>query len=244
MTILITGSGRGLGHFIAQKFIQDNRSVVLHRRKTTKQMIHNIIDYESEIICDLNDIISTDEQVENLKSNKIHLKHLICNAGKSSYKTENFDCFENVQNAITDNLIVTTNIIASTLKTHLSTLQTITIIGSICGEENIHGAPLEYSVSKASLKSFTKLAAKKLAKNNIRVNMVSPGNLFFEDSVWDRKKNESTKKFNDYIHSHVPLNRVGNVDDVYNTLQFLISEKSNYVTGANIVVDGGQTDRW
>lgn len=244
MTILITGSKRGLGHFLAEKFITDKFDIITHGRENTNRDNLNALEARSEILCDLTDITSIDKQLETLKTNNIHLHHLICNAGKSSYKSDDFECFRKIPDAINDNLFVVTNIIASALKDHSETLRTVTIIGSICGEESINGAPLEYSVSKSSLKAFTKLASKKLAKHNIRVNLLTPGNLLFENSVWDKKKKESPTDFNNYITSHVPINRIGGVDDIYNAIKFLISEESNYITGANFIVDGGQTNKW
>lgn len=244
MTILITGSIRGLGYFLSEKFINDGNDVITHRRANTTRPNLIKLNSKSEILCDLKDIHATDDQMKKIKIEKIDLTHLICNAGKSSYKTNNFNSFRNIQNAVSDNLIVVTNIIASALKFHSDTLKTITIIGSICGEENIEGAPLEYSVAKSSLKSLTKLASTKLSKDGIRVNLITPGNLFFEGSVWEKKKINSINDYNTYIESNVPINRIGNVDDIYNSITFLISEKSNYITGANLVVDGGQTDKW
>jgi len=244
MTILITGSKRGLGYFVAKKFIKDGYDIVTHSRKTTTAGNLRNLNSKFEIVCDLNDLASTDEKLETLKLKGAHLSHLICNAGKSSYQSKDFDCFRNIQDAISDNLIVVTNVIASALRFHTESLKSITIIGSICGEESIDGAPLEYSVAKSALKSLTNLTSKKLAKHNIRVNLITPGNLFFEGSVWNRKKIESIEKFEEYIKSNVPTNRIGNTDDIYGAIKFLISDHSSYVTGANLVVDGGQVNKW
>ena len=87
---------------------------------------------------------------------------------------------------------------------------------------------LAYGISKAGLIQFTKLAAAKLAPN-IRVNSISPGGIF-------RKQNKSFIKR--YLNKTL-LKRMGKEDDVSNVVIFLSSSLSNYITGQNIILDGG-----
>ena len=87
---------------------------------------------------------------------------------------------------------------------------------------------LAYGISKAGLIQFTKLAAAKLAPN-IRVNSISPGGIF-------RKQNKSFIKR--YLNKTL-LKRMGKEDDVSNVVIFLASSLSNYITGQNIILDGG-----
>ena len=61
----------------------------------------------------------------------------------------------------------------------------IVTIGSIAGLEDV-GAPLPYASSKAALLAYTKSLSKRLAKNYIRVNMVSPGNIIFPGGNWEK----------------------------------------------------------
>ena len=87
---------------------------------------------------------------------------------------------------------------------------------------------LAYGISKAGLIQFTKLTAAKLAPN-IRVNSISPGGIF-------RKQNKSFIKR--YLNKTL-LKRMGKEDDVSNVVIFLSSSLSNYITGQNIILDGG-----
>ena len=103
------------------------------------------------------------------------------------------------------------------------------------------GAPIEYSVSKTAIFSLAKNLSVKLADKKVRVNVVTPGNVFFSGGEWERKYQEDPDKINNLINETVPLKRFGTPEDIANVVLFLASEKASFMTGSNIVVDGGQT---
>jgi 3-oxoacyl-[acyl-carrier protein] reductase len=90
-----------------------------------------------------------------------------------------------------------------------------------------------YSASKAALIGLTKSAAKELARSNIRVNAVAPG---FINT--DMVKQLQPQKFEERMNS-IKMGRIGEPEDVANTVLFLASDLSAYVTGQVIGVDGG-----
>ena len=92
--------------------------------------------------------------------------------------------------------------------------------------------PVEYSAIKGGIINLTRYLASYLGKYNIRVNAISPGGVF----------NNQPKSFVKRYGEMVPLgNRMANVDDLAPVLVFLLSDASKYITGQNIVVDGGWT---
>ena len=91
-----------------------------------------------------------------------------------------------------------------------------------------------YGAGKAATVELTKYCAAYLAKYNIRVNSVSPGS-FPHDNV---QENEVFKK---RLEAKTMLGRIGYPKDLVGVMVFLISKASEYVTGVNIMVDGGQT---
>ena len=94
---------------------------------------------------------------------------------------------------------------------------------------------LAYASSKAALNQLTKNMAIKYAKYNIRINTLTPG--IFPNPKIQKKYPSFLKK----IKSKIPLNRVGNPEEIITSIIFLCSPYSSYVTGTNIVVDGGYT---
>ena len=91
--------------------------------------------------------------------------------------------------------------------------------------------PITYSVIKHGLIGLTKYLATYWAKNNIRVNAISPGGIF------NNQSEDFVKKLTDLI----PIGRMAKVDEYKAAIVFLCSEASSYMTGQNIVLDGGRT---
>jgi len=112
-------------------------------------------------------------------------------------------------------------------------------IGSVLGEL-VGGASPAYHAAKGGLQSLTRYLAVEAGKVGIRVNTVSPGFI-----VKDNHRNEFTSAANsDYralVTNAIPLGRVGNEQDVANVVGLLLSPLANFVTGTNIVVDGGMS---
>lgn len=88
-----------------------------------------------------------------------------------------------------------------------------------------------YAASKAAVIQMTRYWAVHLAKYNIRVNAISPGGVF------NRQGADFVKNYSD----HTPMTRMAREDELNDALLFLASEASSYVTGHNLVVDGGWT---
>ena len=79
---------------------------------------------------------------------------------------------------------------------------------------------------------YTKYLSSRETENNITTNNLVPG--------WFPRKGKVERK--DYIksiNSHIPLNRIGKLDDLKSAISFLLSDKNKYFTGQNVVVDGG-----
>jgi NAD(P)-dependent dehydrogenase (short-subunit alcohol dehydrogenase family) len=91
--------------------------------------------------------------------------------------------------------------------------------------------PVTYSVVKHGLVGLTKYYASLFAKNNIRFNMISPGPVY---------KNQN-KKFLNELKKIIPMNRMGLPKDLAGAVKFLLSKESSFVTGQNLLIDGGRT---
>lgn len=91
-------------------------------------------------------------------------------------------------------------------------------------------SPVEYSATKGGLLSLTKYLASYLGKHDIRVNAISPGGVY---------NNQSESFVEQYSKKVIVGNRMAETDDLTGALIFLLSDASRYITGQNIVVDGG-----
>lgn len=116
----------------------------------------------------------------------------------------------------------------------------ILFIGSICGQE-VLGAPIGYNAGKTALRAVVKTMARELGPFGVRVNMISPGNILFEDGRWARKRAADPEGINNLMLSTTPLRRFGTPDDIAQAALFLCSDAATFITGANLIVDGGQT---
>ncbi len=99
-----------------------------------------------------------------------------------------------------------------------------------------------YGAYKAALVYHAKGAARRLASKRIRVNVVSPGTIYFEDGFWGNVKRHMPEMYEDYFKRN-PLGRMGTPQEVANVAAFLCSPAASFVTGANVLVDGSITNR-
>ena len=97
-----------------------------------------------------------------------------------------------------------------------------------------------YCVSKAGDVSLMKSMAVELARSGVRVNSVSPGPADTQQST-DLVGEELMAKWRKHGFPTVPLNRLASVDDIANAFLFLASDDASYITGHDLVVDGGHT---
>ena len=95
-------------------------------------------------------------------------------------------------------------------------------------KEKFYSYP-DYSASKSGIIGFSKWLSTLWAQKEIRVNCISPGGIF----------NNHSKNFSKSYSKRVPMNRMGNKNEINGILHYLISDEASYCTGQNFVIDGG-----
>ena len=99
-----------------------------------------------------------------------------------------------------------------------------------------------YNVMKAGLIVYAKQISQVLGKKGIRVNCISPGATTFPGGNWERHK----VNYPDYYEAtvaEIPFGRLGTAEEVADAGVFLLSKRASWITGVNLIVDGGQTRR-
>ncbi len=110
-------------------------------------------------------------------------------------------------------------------------------LSSVAG---LMGSPLltAYAASKWAVRGMSKVAAKELAQFGVRVNSLHPGQI---DTDMSTRQREQTPELIDKLIRGIPLRRIGTPQEVAGAIAYLASEDSVYVTGSEMVVDGGTT---
>lgn len=107
-------------------------------------------------------------------------------------------------------------------------------ISSVAGI-SAYARSLPYSVSKAGVIHLTLTTASQYTSRGIRVNCIAPGTV---DTPQARGSSQSSEALRDIANNH-PMGRIGSAEDIADTILYLVSDESSYISGSTIVVDGG-----
>ncbi len=236
--VLITGGGTGIGKAITKTFYEKGYEVyILGRRKEKLEEVcndtNNSINY---FICD----ISNDNETKRIINKLNNIDTLINCAGiiSSGEEKEKYNYLE-LNNIIDTNLKGTISMCLQIIDKwkENNTKGNIINIGSIVAKNGSKYFPI-YSASKAGIIAFSKSIASRYGELGIRCNVISPGVIKTPMSYIE------TPDFDDYIEdieNNTPLRRLGNTEDIAKVALFLDSDNSLFITGQDIVVDGGYT---
>jgi NAD(P)-dependent dehydrogenase (short-subunit alcohol dehydrogenase family) len=122
-----------------------------------------------------------------------------------------------------------------------SSAGSIVVVGSTALAE-INGPTRSYAAVKATLVPYVKGLARNLAPKNVRANMVSPGNVYFDTGVWGQLERRDPATFKVMLGRN-PMGRMGTPEEVANAVVFLSSPRASFITGTNLIVDGALTQR-
>jgi NAD(P)-dependent dehydrogenase (short-subunit alcohol dehydrogenase family) len=122
-----------------------------------------------------------------------------------------------------------------------STAGSVIFIGTTAAIEAF-GQPSPYAPMKAALLAYTNQLGQALAPRGIRVNTVSPGSIYFPGGTWERVEQNMPDYFAQVVES-IPFGRLGTPEEVARVVAFVASPAASWVTGTNVIVDGGQHKR-
>ncbi len=237
--VLVTGAGRGIGASIAKRFASEGAEVIVNysgNDEAAQKTVDEITatgGQAQKYKCSVNDSESVKVMIDEIIKKFGRIDILVNNAGitKDGLMLRMTD--EDFDRVIDVNLKGTFNCTKYVSKYMLKQKSgKIINISSVVGLSGNAGQ-INYSASKAGIIGITKSAAKELSSRGITVNAVAPG---YVDT-------DMTKVLSDNIRNeilkNIPLQRMGNVEDISNCVAFLASEDASYITGQVISVDGG-----
>ena len=230
---LVSGSSRGLGRKIAEylrnqgiEVFTNSRNSPLGKNESAQHLVFNSSS-RTEVQTSLNE----------MKSASYSCTNLVINAGSGGIRLDNED--DQWSSNIEVNLISATTLFEVAISI-FPMIENVVFVSTVAASKVMVGPPLQYSVSKSALNTFAKHMAAKYARSGVRINVIAPGNLDFEGSVWNKKKQTSPKEVEAYLNEQVPSGRLVPVVQISKLVYFLLTENTD-IMGQVIGVDGGQS---
>lgn len=236
--IIITGGNGLIGKSLIDKLKLENAICI-------NADLHNeTLDDLSNIICDVTNVESIDNAINLVLKKYGKIDGLVNNAYP---RTEDWGVkFEKITiDSWRSNIDMQMNsvfVFCQKVLPHMATKKygSVVNIGSIYGsvgpDFNVYNnteltMPAAYSAIKGGVINFTRYLSSYYGKSNVRVNCVSPGGIF----------NNQPVEFIKNYENRVPMKRMGIPDDISPAISFLLSDESTYITGQNLIIDGGWT---
>ncbi len=232
--VIITGASGGIGNSIIEKFNEAGANIIASGTKMEKlEELKNKFKNIKILKFDISQSEKIEEFIENATNELGGLDCIINNAGITQDNLAIRMGLEEWKNVININLTSTFLMSKFAIKKMLKNKKgKIVNIASVVGHTGNLGQA-NYTASKAGIIAMSKSLAIEYAKKNINVNCISPG--FIKTAMTDK----IDEKFKEVIISKIPSGRLGSPEDVANAVLFLASDKSDYINGETLHVNGG-----
>ncbi|OUR97453.1 beta-ketoacyl-ACP reductase [Halobacteriovorax marinus] len=240
-TVLITGATRGIGKAIALNLAAQGAHVVFNFREgkeaiaeeIKKEIIAAGASNATPIMFDVTNSGQIKTAIDTFTKEHGAITGLVNNAGMSKdqmvLRLKEEDISQTIDTNLKGSILVTSALSRTFLRAENVSVVNISSVVGLMG----NAGQIAYAASKAGMLGFTKSYAKELSSRNVRCNAICPG---FIETDMTESLDEKVKEA--YLAS-IPLNRLGNVEEVANLVNFLLSRASSYITGEVIKIDGG-----
>ena len=238
-TVLITGASGGMGKAMAKKFSENKANVTLNDINTQEEKLKELVkEIENNqgvaeyFLADVSNFKEVEKMIEDIKQKFGKIDILINNAGITKDRTLAKMTQEEWQKVIDVNLTGVFNCTKAALPLIIQNQGKIINISSLVGLRGNFGQ-VNYAAAKAGIIGFTKSLSKELGRFGVTVNAIAPG---FIETPLTENLSEELKVM---VKKLTSLGRFGKPEEVAEAVLFLSSDKSNFITGAVLNVDGG-----
>ena len=235
--VVLTGASRGIGHATVKKFASENWRVITCSRQAFDDRCPWPGGEQNHIQLDLANPSQTIEAIDEIKSRigkKLHA--LVNNAGispkdKKGKRLNTLDTDLRTWGQVFHVNFFASVVLARGLQNELAAAKGAVVnITSIAGNRVHPFAGSAYATSKAALSALTREMAADFGPLNVRVNAIAPGEV----------ETDILSPGTENLINEIPLRRLGLPQEVANTIFFLCSETSSYISGEELQVNGGQ----
>lgn len=233
---VITGGNSGIGYSTAKELKEHGAEVIITgRRKDAVEKAALEID-ATGLVADQTNLGDIENLVAAVAKQFGKIDILLINAGISQFTT-----IENATEKLFDD-VMSVNLKGAyfTLSRFIPVLNdgaSVVLLSSTSASVSKPNTSV-YSASKAALNAVMKIAAVELAPRKIRINAVSPGPV--ATAIMD-KSGLGDQQIQDFILSGIPLSRFGNPGEVGRLIAYLSGDDASFITGAEFLIDGGQS---
>lgn len=240
-TAVITGSNRGIGLATVEVFAKQGAVILACARTQSDEFEEKIKEISNKnaatitpVYFDITEEAAVKDAVKKIGKESKSIDILVNNAGISVEKLFGMTSYGVMQKTMDVNFLSQVRL-AQLISRYMIKAKTGSIVNvaSVSGMRSEVGSTA-YGSSKAAVIYATKAMANELGAYGIRVNSVSPG--FIATDMWKERESE----VRDSVLGETLLQRQGMPEEVANVILFLVSDMSSYITGQNIVVDGGR----
>jgi NAD(P)-dependent dehydrogenase (short-subunit alcohol dehydrogenase family) len=230
---IVTGAGRGIGHAIAEAFAREGAITVATGRAKTDESFGPRspgIEYRQ---LDMSQEADWESVVAEVIADHGRIDVLANNAGVIAYQPLHELTMAEWERVLATNQTGTWLGMRAVIPHMVGQGSgSIINISSIWGSVAVSGAHA-YHATKGAVRNMSKSAAISYAKDNVRVNSLHPG--FIQTPLTDAQD----PKINEFVVGQTPLGRAGTPEEIANGVVFLASDEASFVTGSELVIDGG-----